>query len=192
MKLVLEAAREIQEFCEDNDWRFCFIGGIAVQRWAVPRNTNDVDLTLLTGIGNEEVFITRLLDRFESRIKEDALRFALTRRVVLIQSGDVGIDISLGALEFEELAVKRSTYFSFTPETILKTCSAEDLIVFKAFANRLKDWADIESILRLQRDLDWSYVDSQLKPLVDLKEEPEITGQLEKLRKLSENEPNLH
>lgn len=38
---VLEAAIEIQSFCQRRKWRFCFIGGVAVQRWGEPRLTQD-------------------------------------------------------------------------------------------------------------------------------------------------------
>ncbi len=183
MKQVLEAAKEIQDFFEENRWRYCFIGGIALQRWAIPRNTNDADLTLMTGIGSEEQFIGTILARFESRITDDPIGFFLPRRIVLIKIGEVGIDISLGALSFEELAVERSSYFEFLPAISLKTCTAEDLIVFKAFANRLKDWADIDSILSIQEGLDWKYITAQLAPLIELKEEPEILEMLNKLRK---------
>lgn len=31
---VLEAAGEVQRFCQRQGWRFCFIGGVALQRWA--------------------------------------------------------------------------------------------------------------------------------------------------------------
>ncbi len=183
MKLVLDVAAEVQAFCDMNSWDFCFIGGIALQRWAIPRNTNDVDLTLMTGFGDEEVFVTKLLNRFTSRIEENALEFFIPRRIVLIQSGNVGIDVSLGALEFEQSAVGRSTKFEFAPGIDLRTCTAEDLIVFKAFADRLKDWADIESVIKVQQSLDWTYIDEQLVPLVELKEEPEIIDKLIKIRK---------
>ncbi|MFN0279718.1 MAG: nucleotidyl transferase AbiEii/AbiGii toxin family protein [Pyrinomonadaceae bacterium] len=182
MKQVLEAAKEIQTFLEEQRWKFCFIGGISLQAWAIPRNTNDADITLLTGIGSEEQFIETLLERFTSRINDDQLEFFLQRRVVLINIGGVGIDISLGALEFEESAVKRSTYHDFLPGIRLRVCSPEDLIVFKAFANRLKDWADVESVLSVQTDLDWRYIDKYLSQLVELKEEPEILTTLNRLR----------
>lgn len=51
----------MQEFYRSQDWRFCFIGGLAVQRWSEPRVTDDVDLTLITGFGTEEPFIDALL-----------------------------------------------------------------------------------------------------------------------------------
>ena len=183
MKQVLEAAKEIQDFFDENGWRYCFIGGIALQRWAIPRNTNDADLTLITGIGSEGEFIKTILAKFRSRIIDDPMGFFLPRRIVLINIGGVGIDISLGALSFEASAAERSSYFEFLPNISLKTCTAEDLIVFKAFANRLKDWADIDSILSIQAKLDWKYVTEQLTPLTELKEEPEIMETLNKLRK---------
>jgi hypothetical protein len=45
---ILEAALELERFCGAKGWRFCFIGGIAVQRWGEPRFTADADLTLLS------------------------------------------------------------------------------------------------------------------------------------------------
>src|SRR5436190_6489684 len=102
MNGVISAAAEIQAFCDRQGWRFCFIGGLTLQRWAEPRETVDVDLTLITGFGNEASFIDPLLNNFEARIP-DAARFAHERRVLLLRSpAGVGIDIALGALPFEE------------------------------------------------------------------------------------------
>jgi hypothetical protein len=50
-------------------WRYCFIGGLAAQRWGEPRETVNVGVTILTGFGGETPFVTALLDRFESRIR---------------------------------------------------------------------------------------------------------------------------
>lgn len=88
--------------------------------------------------------------------------------LLLRARGGVGLDIVLGELPFEETAL-----FVFPPAIPLRTCSAEDLIVLKAFAARDKDWVDIDGILvRQASDLDWNYIDAQLGPLVELKEEP--------------------
>lgn len=84
----------------------------------------------------DEPFISALLDRFEARI-EDAAAFARANRVLLVRaSSGVGLDIALGALPFEESVVVRSTPFTYPPSTVLRTCSAEDLVVLKAFAGR--------------------------------------------------------
>jgi hypothetical protein len=64
----------------------------------------------------------------------------------------------------------------------LVTCSAEDLVVLKAFANRDKDWLDVSGvILRQGKRLDASLIWAELRPLVELKEEPGILSRLEKL-----------
>ncbi|MBI4471708.1 MAG: nucleotidyl transferase AbiEii/AbiGii toxin family protein [Acidobacteria bacterium] len=180
---VIRAAAQVQSLCDNEGWRFCFIGGLALQRWGEPRETVDVDLTLLSGFGNENPFIDKLLQEFEARI-EDAAAFARMRRVLLIRSpSGVGIDVALGALPFEETAVSRSSLFEFPEGIHLRTCSAEDLVVMKAFANRGRDWADIEGIIvRQTGNLDWQYIDTQLAPLAELKNAPEILEELAKRR----------
>jgi hypothetical protein len=181
---VIRAAAELQSFCESQCWRFCLIGGLALQRWGEPRETVDVDLTLLTGFGHEEPFIGALLQRFEARVP-NAAEFALANRVLLLRANSgVGLDIALAALPFEEAAVERSTVFPFSESTPLRTCSAEDLIVMKAFAARPKDWIDIEGIIiRQARQLDWRHIWNHLSPLAELKGAPEILNELERRRK---------
>ena len=182
---ILRAARQLQDFCDDQGWQSCFIGGVAVQRWGEPRVTRDVDLTLLTGFGNEEAFLDPLLSAYSARIAK-AKEFALRSRVILLQTIDgVGIDVSLGALPFEECVVSRASSFSFDTGLDLRTCSAEDLIVLKLFASRAIDIRDAETVaLRQQKRLDWRYIEEQLTPLAELKEAPEILQTLQHLRTL--------
>lgn len=184
MKELYELAADFQAFVEEQKWQFCFIGGIAVQRWSEARVTQDVDLTLLTGFGNEEHYVDILLGRFRGRVA-DARNFALHRRVLLLLSAaGIGIDVALGAFPFEQSAVERATYFKFLPKVRLRTCSAEDLIVFKAFAGRGNDWRDVEMTIVRQGEskLDWTYITTQLRPLLDLKGAPELLTHLEELR----------
>lgn len=70
MNPLHEAAAEIQASFAERSWSFCFIGGLAVQRWGEPRTTQDVDATLLTGFGNEEIFVDALLSVFRGRLDE--------------------------------------------------------------------------------------------------------------------------
>ena len=158
-----------------------------MQRWGEPRETVDVDLTVLTGFGGEEPFIERLLQQYAGRVDEPA-EFAREHRVLLLRaSSGVGIDIALGALPFEESTVARSSLFSFAGTAPLRTCSAEDLVVMKAFASRPRDWIDVEGIIvRQSGKLDWGYIDQQLRPLAELKEAPEILSELAKRRQAFE------
>ncbi len=183
MHELLELAVELQSFCLQRHWKFCFIGGLVVQHWSEPRNTKDVDLTLLTGFGNEETYIDEWLRHYAPR-RPDARDFALTRRVLLLWSGrQLAIDVALGALPFEEDSVRRASEVEVVRGVTLRFCSAEDLIVMKAFANRDRDWRDVETTIQRQRHfLEWEYILKQLKPLVLLKEEPEIMRRLDTLR----------
>lgn len=180
---VFLVAQQVQSFCEAQGWQFCFIGGIALQRWGEPRVTQDVDVTVLTGFGNEETFIYPFIKQFKARI-DDAASFALKSRVLLLKSEhNIGIDIALGALDFEACVVERASGYQFFPDLTLRTCSAEDLVIYKAFADRPRDWGDLEGIIfRQQGRLDWDYIDAQLTPLVTLKEQPEILEKLSKLK----------
>lgn len=175
---LFEAGLEIQNVMMSQKWDFCFIGGLAVIRWGEIRMTQDIDLCLLSGFGNEEKYIAGLLDAFKSRISDTA-DFARANRVLLLSaSNGVDIDVSLGGLPFEQQMIKRATPFRMMPDCTLTTCSAEDLIVLKAFADRFKDWADIEGILTRQKKMDIAYVIQNLKILCDLKEDTEIVNKL--------------
>jgi hypothetical protein len=182
VKPVFEAAREVQEFLQESGDRFCFIGGIALQRWGQPRFTRDVDLTLLCPLGSESVVIDRLLERFPPR-RWDAKEFALLNRVVVAQTkSGIPIDFSLGATGFEESCVGRATEFDFGGGLGLRTCSADDLVVLKAFAGRGQDWVDVEYVIvRQRKKLDWDRIERDLRALLELSGAVE---NLEALRKL--------
>src|SRR5438552_3218007 len=126
---LLLAATNVQKLLTAHGWRFCFIGGVAIQRWGDPRFTRDVDLTLLTGFGQEESFVDELLKVLKPR-RPDSREFALTSRVLLAAtSGGVDVDVALGALPFEERSVTRASLWQLREDIALMTCSAEDLVV---------------------------------------------------------------
>ena len=183
MRDLFLLANEIQSFCQGRRWRFCFIGGIALQRWGEPRLTGDVDLTILTGFGNEASYVEALCGVFAGRVA-DAADFALRHRVLLLRSEEgIPIDISLGALAFEERVVDRATAHRFLDDVRLDTCSAEDLVVLKAFADRSRDWADIEGVLlRSGHRLAWETIRAELEPLCEAKDAPHILPRLTALR----------
>jgi hypothetical protein len=178
---IFRAAADVQRFCDTQGWRFCFIGALAVIRWGEPRLTQDVDLTILTGFDGEDRYVDALLQRFKGR-REDARAFALQYRVVLLESDAIPVDVALGAMPFEEHAVERATAWRLPDGTSILTCSAEDLIVFKAFAGRDKDWLDVEGIIIRQAPrLDSGLIMEELGPLLDLKGTPEDLARLQDL-----------
>jgi hypothetical protein len=176
---VLGAAEEVQGLCERASFRFCFIGGVAVQRWGEPRLTQGVDLTVLTGFGQEEQYVDSLLATLSPR-REDAREFALRHRVLLLRTASgVDVDVALGAFPFEVRSVDRASPWSWAAGHSLTTCCAEDLVVHKVFAGRDRDWADVEGILiRQYGKLDLKLARSELQPLLELKEQGEAMSKL--------------
>jgi hypothetical protein len=182
LESVIAAAAEVEGFCREKGWSFCFIGGIAVQRWGMPRFTQDVDTSLFTGLGTEAEFVEDLLGRFAGRMS-DARRFALEHRVVLARTGrGVALDFSLGAFPFEWKCIERASIWKVEEGITLTTCSAEDLVVHKVFAGRDRDWADVEGVwVRQGGQLKQEQIRRDLVPLLELKEEPESMAKLDRL-----------
>lgn len=177
---LLAAAAEIQAFCTSAAWKFCFIGGVAVQHWGEPRLTRDADLTVFTGVGDEPHYVDVLLASFAARI-EGMRDFALRHRVVLLRaSNGIPLDVSLGALDFESAAVEKSVFVEIADGVQLTLCSADALIVFKVFAGRPQDWLDVEGIVaRSGGRIDWRSVRAELRTLLELKEDAESLSRLE-------------
>lgn len=176
---VLVSAVNLGKFLDATGWPYCFIGGVAYQRWGEPRQTLDVDGVLFTGFGDESNFAEALLDRYDSRI-EDPVAFAVQNRIVLLEDeSKVGIDLSLGALPFEERLIDRSSNWDVKNHGTIRTCSAADLVTLKSIASRPQDWIDIEKvIIRQGSKLDQKQIFEELRPLAELKEEPEIIENL--------------
>lgn len=180
MNELFAVALDLQTFCQARGWQFCFIGGLALQRWSLPRVTEDVDMTLITGFTRDEECAGALLDRFPGRVP-DPLEFALRARVVLLRhESGIEMDVALGGLEFEVRTVERASYWESPAGPRLLTCSAEDLVVYKAFASRDQDWVDVGRIISDQRTaLNVPQILEDLRPLAALKEDDRIVPRLE-------------
>ena len=182
--LLWQAAVSACEQLEQAGMSFCVIGGLAVQRWGEPRTTRDVDLTVLAEFGHETEIIERILSNCDFRPRiSGAKQFALQSRVLLLSDrSSIPIDVSLAAFPFESDAIHRSSLWGPTEGMTIRTCSAEDLIVYKAFASRERDWQDIRTIVSRQGEaLARDQVLADLAPLAELKGEPEILVTLKKL-----------
>ncbi len=177
-----EAAIELQTCLQRERFPFCFIGGLAVNRWGEPRYTHDADATVLTQFVDDERLVDCLLKHFQGR-RPDVREFALRARVLLlVASNGTPLDVALGALDFEKNCIARSSGWNYAQDRAIVTCSAEDLIVHKAFASRDIVWLDVERILQRQGSgLDVVQIFEELRPLVELKEDKDIVPRLEAL-----------
>jgi predicted nucleotidyltransferase len=180
---LFSLAKEIQTQLDNFKYKFCFIGGIALQAWGENRVTQDVDVSLFTGFQNEAEKVDKLLQLFPARIS-DARNFALnTSRVLLLKSSsNIGIDVSLAGMPFELDIIERSVEFTFIDDIRLRICNANDLILMKAFAGRDKDYMDIKGVVVKQNKLiDEDFILEQLSALAELKDEPELVLKLKEI-----------
>ncbi|HSY51452.1 MAG TPA: nucleotidyltransferase [Thermoanaerobaculia bacterium] len=134
------------------------IGGIAVIAAGVPRETIDIDGTVLGRTTRVEDVI-EIFERHEIQPRiGDALQFARERQVLLLRHDPSGVtvDISFAWLPFEEQALGRALEMTLEG-VIARVAMPEDLIVYKAAAWRDRDRSDIERLLALH----WGQIDLQ-------------------------------
>ena len=94
---------------------------------------------------------------------------------------DMIVDLLAAVLPYEEQAIQRAELIEFE-KLLLPVCTAEDLIIHKAIADRTKDWQDIDGILLRQRGkLDVGYVHDWLAQFAEALEKPELLTQFENL-----------
>jgi len=186
MITLFEEAAKLQKELLDEGLDFFFVGGVAVQIWGQPRLTTDIDLTVFTGLVDEDERIRWFLSRFRPKIGdvESTLQFARQRRVLILQTeSSTEVDIMLGGLADLSEELRRSSYQQFTPEHSLKICSADSLVALKTVAGRMRDFADIESVLIKQDKFDWQYINGYLDQVLEYEDITEKREQLEKIRK---------
>jgi hypothetical protein len=179
---LVSAARMVLDALDAAGLPACLIGGLVIARWGQPRATTDADFSVLAPYGEEERVIDVLLARFLPR-RPDARAFALDSRVLLLATAEgVKIDIALAAFPFEIEAIERATPWTLSDSVVLRTCSAEDLIVYKLVAGRPQDLVDVEGIVRRQRPrLDVDRIRQWGRIFADLKEEPDLLRPFEDL-----------
>lgn len=165
----------------------CLIGGMVIARWGQPRATTDADFSVLAPYGEEERVLDILVARFRPR-RPDARAFALAHRVLLLETAEgVKIDVALAAFPFEIEAIERATPWRLGESVVLRTCSAEHLVVYKLVAGRPQDLIDVEGIVRRQRQrLDADRIREWGGIFAELKDEPDLLRPFEDAWRKSE------
>lgn len=182
---LLDALDALQHLLSRFDNKGVIIGGAAVSILGRARFTEDVDAVFL--LSNKD--LPRLLELakeegIEPRI-DNAIDFARKNRVLLLKhtSTDTGIDISLGALPFEEEMVERGMLFDVDEALQLRLPTPEDLIIMKAIAHRPKDLEDIRTIVDKYPNLDVKRLENWVKAFGEVLETPDLWEMIESLLK---------
>ena len=177
---LVEAADELLRFLDANGRSACLIGGLVVSRWGEPRATKDVDATVLVDFRHEAAVLDLLLSKFASRDPDPVQRAALGRLALLRASNGVDLDISFGAFPFEIEVLQRASDWQVTPGIALRTCSAEDLVLYKLVAARLIDLHDVQSVVsRMGASLDADRIRLWGGRFAEILEKPELLDPFE-------------
>lgn len=158
------------------------IGGVAASLLGRPRVTRDVDCLVLIPEAHWSSFVASGAKYgFRPRVP-DVLGFAHEARVLLMkhEPSGVDVDISLGALPFEEQAVMRQVIVK-AGRVAIPVVAPEDLIIMKAVAGRDRDIMDIEGVLDVHRKLDLRRIRRWLREFSEVLETPEKVSKLEDL-----------
>jgi predicted nucleotidyltransferase len=182
---LLDALDALQHLLSRLDNRGVIIGGAAVSILGRARFTEDVDAMFL--LSNKD--LPRLLaiakeEGIEPRV-DNVVDFARKNRILLLKhtSTDTGIDISLGALPFEEEMVERSELYEVDETLQLRLPTPEDLIIMKAIAHRPKDLEDIRTIADKYPNMDIERIKKWVKAFGEVLETPDLWDLVKSLLK---------
>lgn len=176
------ALGDLVQWLEAGSVPYTVIGGLSVSIVSQPRPTIDVDLVVWLDPERWPAFLESAQQYGIQPRSEDALEFARQRRVLLLQHREsgIGIDVSFGALPFEDEMIKRSRIVSLGNVTF-RVATPEDLIIMKMIAHREKDLRDIENIVRVCPRLDFDRIRYWVREFALVLENPELELELSKL-----------
>ena len=146
MNELIALAVEIQSFCVERGWKFCFIGGLVVQHWGEPRTTKDIDLWIRTDRENAKAVFQALTD-FGAPIAGMTPDNFMDGTVFQMGQSPERIDIlqQASGLDFDSAWEHRLEGF-IDPETPALVISRDDLIRNKLASGREQDLLDVKRL----------------------------------------------
>ena len=182
---LLDALDALQHLLSRFDNKGVIIGGAAVSILGRARFTEDVDAVFLLSNKDLPRFLEMAKEEgIEPRV-DNAVDFARKNRVLLLKhtSTDTGIDISLGALPFEEEMIERGVLYEVDEALQLRLPTPEDLIIMKAIAHRPKDLEDIRIIVEKYPNLDVKRIEKWVNAFGEVLETPDLWVMVKSLLK---------
>lgn len=161
---------------------FVIIGGVAASLLGRPRTTRDVDALAIADESRWADLLASAANHGLAPRVSDALDFANRSRVLLLQhpATHIELDIAFGALAFEQQAVRDAQHVTFQDLSI-PLPRAEDLIIMKAVAGRVRDIGDIEAIVGAQPNLDTRYILETVTQFATALDQPRLVANLRAL-----------
>jgi len=182
MNELIDAVVAFQNLLENEGIPTMAIGGIAVGVWGEPRLTRDIDMKVL--IHREDR--ARLLAALRAFTALDDNPDDSFRRLGLAffrDSNGVRIDVLLADTVFDETAIERARAVTLFKGKTIRVCTAEDLVVYKMLSTRIKDRADVESVIQKQGEaLDNAYIEGWLAQFEEALADSTLIQEFRKMR----------
>ena len=171
---LINELKQLISFFDREDIPYMIFGGVANSIYGNPRQTFDVDIKIIMESEQDRTNFIDKIGSFSTIQSENPLQFIRETNVLPVEINNIRVDIVFAELPYEIEAVHRSS-----PKEIfgvmLKICQMEDLIIQKAISTREKDWLDIYTVIKLNKEkLDWSYLLKHCKELADFLADPSI------------------
>ena len=113
--------------------------------------------------------------------RDDALEFAARTRVLLLRHvNGIPLDVSCGALTFEEHVTRDATVVELAGVQV-RLARAEHLLVLKAIAARPQDHADMHAIVVANRALDLDSARATLVEFAATLDAPELVRDFDRI-----------
>ncbi len=126
---------------------YVLIGGIAVNIWAEPRATNDIDITIMLSKLKKKDFIDTL--------QKSGCKIADKKTVIITKIDNVIVDFIPANTEFQKNMINNCKILALeykNKKINLKLVNVCDLIILKLIAGRRMDIEDIKKIIRINKN----------------------------------------
>jgi len=175
-----EALRVVVDFLNQHRIPYMVIGGLANAVWGEVRMTRDADFKVSTDMLPSD-FRHLVLSHFAERQTGLPQHLRSSFVIHIWAMPDIAVDLLMSVFDYERQAIARAV--DATIEGIpARVCTAEDLIIHKAIANRTQDWMDIEGVLLRQGNkLDLVYLRDWLTQFAEALESPELLTRFNEL-----------
>ena len=147
MTTLAECIIAISRSLRDADVSHAFGGALALAfHVEEPRTTRDIDINIFVTTDRAQQALRALPPQVQC--SEAQLHELNTAGQSRLFWGDTPIDVFLSNHAFHDEAARHVVEVPFLGEQIT-VLGATELVVFKAFFNRTKDWADIETMVEV-------------------------------------------
>ena len=162
MNELIDAVIGFQNLLEKKGIPSMAIGGSAVGVWGEPRITRDIEMKVLVH-REDRARLLAVLQAFTPLDENPDDSFRRLALAFFHDSNGVRIDVLLADTVFDETAIERARVVTLFKGKTIRVCTAEDLVVYKMLSTRLKDRADVESVIQKQGEsLDNDYIEGWL------------------------------